>query len=132
MRKLVIGALVIIMLMLGVWCFLPAVIPTYCAAYSPFCEPALRACAYDKHTEKNVPPIEQMQKRFPTGYATAIRMCRWPFYSKRSKIASLNALAWYSYCGISKDECLREILRLESMPDYQAHCQWLLSLPGIR
>lgn len=110
-----------------IWFTIPIIYPAICKNYSPICEIAIRGCS----VPRDVPPISQMHRRFPEGYKTAIRICRWPIYSKETKIIALNALAWYAYLGIERERCLAELNIMATKDDYRAHCSWLIPLCTI-
>lgn len=117
-------------LLVVVWWFTPVLFDRYCMDHSPICEFAIRGA----HKAHNVPPAPDFRTRFPHGYLTALRMCRWPIYSQREKRMALNVLAGFIYYGDDEVRalCLAEIRRMQADAKYESHCQWLLSIGVIK
>ena len=111
--------------------FTPVLFDRYCITnHQSACEFAIRGA----HQVHDVPPAPDFRTRFPLGYLTALRMCRWPIYSQREKTMALNVLAGFVYYGDEDvpDLCLAEIRRMQADPSFTGHCQWLLSIGVIK
>jgi hypothetical protein len=112
------------------WWFTPVLLPHLCEHHSPICEFAIRG----SRKAQAVPPAPDFSTRFPHGYLTALRICRWPIYSQREKVMALNVLAEFVYEGDDEvcAQCLAEIRRMQTDAKYESHCQWLLSIGVIK
>ena len=125
--------LIIVVILLGagfIWLLIPRMVPWYMIRDSTICEFVIRGC----RSVDDIPPIENMQVKFPNGYQTAIRICKWPIYSKIEKIFAINTLAWYIIVGddVIAAECIDAIRVLEKNNEYASHCQYIFNLIPIK
>jgi len=126
-KQLLSGIFLTTVILSSLWYYLPILFPEICRRYSPFVELLIRSDC--KRNEFGIPPVLEMQDRFPAGHFAAIRIAHSSWYSVDTRKVAANVIAWYWYLDIDHDKCRNEIYIIRNIPELKSHCDFILSIP---